>query len=49
MATVQWVNVSSGEIIEGDENLYQAPEGWLPVFHERRKERVKSSKIKLKR
>ena len=31
MATVQWVNVSSGEIIEGDENLYQANEGWLPV------------------
>ena len=31
MATVQWVNVSSGEIIEGDENLYQTNEGWLPV------------------
>ena len=31
MATVQWVNVGSGEIIEGDENLYQANEGWLPV------------------
>ena len=31
MAEVEWVNIATGEIKTGDENLYKPSMGWLPV------------------